>query len=260
MVYDIKWIIPKLRNPSRLWNIASSITFAAVGIFSKIIIEWLNKTTVYNKHIIVRALDLRPKNVPLITVSNHHSCFDDPGIWATLDPRHTFSRRKVRWSLAAHDICFTNVWHSYFFMLGKCIPIVRGDGVYQEAMDFCIERLALGEWVHVFPEGKVNMLKEEMRLKWGVGRLILESPITPIVIPICHLGMDEVLPNEPPYMLKVGKRVTMNYGEPIDFSGLLTELRESKASEMDARKAITDRIQQELSRLKAATEKLHAKL
>lgn len=38
MVYDIKWIIPKLRNPSRLWSIASSITFVAVGIFSKIII------------------------------------------------------------------------------------------------------------------------------------------------------------------------------------------------------------------------------
>ncbi|XP_011148252.1 tafazzin homolog [Harpegnathos saltator] len=257
MVYNIKWIIPKLRNPSRLWNIASSITFAAVGIFSKIIIEWLNKTTVYNKHIIVRALDVRPKDVPLITVSNHHSCFDDPGIWASLDLQHGFNRRKMRWSLAAHDICFTNVWHSYFFMLGKCIPVVRGDGVYQEAMDFCIERLALGEWVHVFPEGKVNMLKEDIRLKWGVGRLILESPVTPIVIPICHLGMDQVLPNEPPYMLKTGKRVTMNYGEPIDFSGLLDELRVSKASEVEARKAITDRIQEELQRLKAATEKLH---
>ncbi|XP_072746188.1 tafazzin isoform X1 [Anoplolepis gracilipes] len=222
--------------------------------------EWLNKTTVYNKHIIVRALDLRPKNVPLITVSNHHSCFDDPGIWATLDVRHGFNRRKIRWSLAAQDICFTNVWHSYFFMLGKCIPIVRGAGVYQEAMDFCIERLACGEWVHVFPEGKVNMLKEEMRLKWGVGRLILESPITPIVIPICHLGMDEVLPNEPPYMFKMGKKVTMNYGEPIDFSELLADLRASKTSEMEARKVITDRIQEELSRLKAVTEKLHAML
>ncbi|XP_020289699.1 tafazzin homolog [Pseudomyrmex gracilis] len=260
MVYNIKWVIPKLRNPSRLWNIASSLTFAAVGIFSRIIMEWLNKTTVYNKDIIVRALDFRPKNVPLITVSNHHSCFDDPGIWATLDFRHGMNRHKTRWSLAAHDICFTNVWHSYFFMLGKCIPVVRGAGVYQEAMDFCIERLARGEWVHVFPEGKVNMLKENIRLKWGVGRLILESPVTPIVIPICHLGMDEVLPNEPPYIFRTGKRVTMNYGDPIDFSGLLADLRASKASEMEARKAITDRIQEELIRLKAATEKLHTRL
>ncbi|XP_014603587.1 PREDICTED: tafazzin homolog isoform X4 [Polistes canadensis] len=241
-MYDIKWIIPKLRTPTKLWNIASSITFAAVGIFSKILI------------------DERPKNVPLITVSNHHSCFDDPGIWATLDLRHLLNRRKMRWSLAAHDICFTNVWHSYFFMLGKCIPVIRGNGVYQEAIDFCIERLASGDWVHVFPEGKVNMFKENMRLKWGIGRLILESPVTPLVIPICHLGMDQVLPNEPPYMFKTRKKVTMNYGEPIDFSELLKNLKETKATEVEARKAITDRIQEELLRLKAATEKLHEKL
>lgn len=214
----------------------------------------------YNKHIIARALDLRPKNVPLITVSNHHSCFDDPGIWATLDLRHALNRHKMRWSLAAEDICFTNIWHSYFFMLGKCIPIIRGGGVYQEAMDFCVEKLASGDWVHVFPEGKVNMLKENMRLKWGVGRLILESPVMPIVIPICHLGMDQVLPNEPPYIFKMRKKVTMNYGEPIDFTDLLHELRSSKASAADARKAITDRIQEELLRLKIVTEELHKKL
>ncbi|XP_076376613.1 tafazzin, phospholipid-lysophospholipid transacylase isoform X3 [Megalopta genalis] len=282
MLYDIKWIIPKLRNSSSLWNIASSITFAAVGIFSKIIIgrilyppneghrksvvgpcrpfKWLNKATVYNKHIMTRALDCRPKNVPLITISNHHSCFDDPGIWATLDLRHLLSRRKMRWSLAAHDICFTNTWHSYFFMLGRCIPVIRGGGIYQEAMDFCVEKLASGDWLHVFPEGKVNMLKEDMRLKWGVGRLIMESPVTPLVIPICHLGMDDVLPNEPPYWLRMGNRVTMNYGDPIDFSDLMEKLRASKASVLETRKAIIDRIQEELQRLKTVTEKLHEKL
>lgn len=40
MVYDINWIIPKLRQPpSRLWRFASTLTFFTVGIFSKIIIR-----------------------------------------------------------------------------------------------------------------------------------------------------------------------------------------------------------------------------
>ncbi|XP_034940677.1 tafazzin homolog [Chelonus insularis] len=260
MVYDISWIIPKLRRPTSLWNFASTITYAAVGIVSKIIITWLNKTTVYNRHILEKALDHRPSNVPLITVSNHHSCFDDPGIWGTLSFKHLLNRRKMRWSLAAHDICFTNVWHSYFFMMGKCIPVVRGNGVYQEAVNFCLEKLGCGEWVHVFPEGKVNMLKENLRLKWGIGRLIFESPVLPIVLPIYHLGMDDVLPNEPPYVIQMFKKVTVNYGEPIDFSEIVSQLKKSNASAEEIRKTITDRIDAELAKLKGATEKLHIKL
>lgn len=76
----------------------------------------------------------------------------------------------------------------------------------------------------------------------------MESPVTPLVIPIYHLGMDSVLPNEPPYMIKTRKKVTMNYGDPIDFSEMLDKLRSTKATEIDARKAITDRIQEELIR------------
>ncbi|KAG8041322.1 hypothetical protein G9C98_002310 [Cotesia typhae] len=141
MVYNIKWIIPKLKNPSKLWNFASTLTFAAVGIVSKLIIP---------------------------------------------------------------------------------------DSIH--------------------------------RLKWGVGRLILESPVTPIVVPIYHVGMDQVLPNEPPYIIKLFKKVTIKYGEPIDFSKLLAELRASNADEVQARKAITDYIDAELLRLKKETEELHVKL
>nr|CAD7405791.1 unnamed protein product [Timema cristinae] len=39
MGYKIDWIFPTLRQTSSLWNLASSITFAAVGIVSKIIVE-----------------------------------------------------------------------------------------------------------------------------------------------------------------------------------------------------------------------------
>jgi monolysocardiolipin acyltransferase len=85
-------------------------------------------------------------------------------------------------------------------------------------------------------------------LKWGIGRLIFESPVVPLVVPIVHLGMDQVLPNEAPYIINIKKKVTLHYGEPIDFSEMLIGLRKSKADEVEARKAITDRIQNELLR------------
>lgn len=58
-----------------------------------------------------------------------------------LPVRHLFSVDVIRWSLTAHNICFTNALHSQFFARGKCVPIVRGAGVYQKGMDFCIQVL-----------------------------------------------------------------------------------------------------------------------
>ncbi|XP_019771035.1 tafazzin isoform X2 [Dendroctonus ponderosae] len=177
---------------------------------------------------------------------------------STLTLRHLLCPSKMRWSLAAHDICFTCSQHSYFFSLGKCIPVIRGAGVYQKAVDFMIERLAKGDWVHIFPEGKVNMSKEHIRFKWGIGRMIFESPVPPIVVPIWHIGMDDVLPNEPPYVLRLRKNLTFNYGNPIDMSDMVRALKSANATEEEARKQITDFLQDRLQKLKIETEALHA--
>lgn len=123
---------------------------------------------------------------------------------------------------------------------------MRGGGVYQSAIDLCIEKCALGHWVHVFPEGKVNMSKEELRLKWGVGRIIYESPKVPIILPLWHEGMDTVLPNVEPYKLKTGKKVTVNVGQPLDLNDFIQDLKNEQVPETVARALITDKVQKAL--------------
>lgn len=256
---NIDWIFPILRKPTRLWNIGSTVTVSAVGLLNKFLVSCLNTRQVFNKEHLYQALE-RPAHIPLITVSNHHSCLDDPGIWgATLRGwKHLCDRNIMRWSLAAHDICFTNRLHSYFFMLGKCVPVIRGAGVDQDAIHFCQEKLALGHWVHIFPEGGVNMTHEPKRFKWGVGKLVWDCDVLPIVIPLWHVGMETILPNVEPYTPQIGKKVTINIGKPIQLGDLVSTLRRSQADPVTARKSITDVIQHEVMSLKPITEKLHS--
>jgi len=255
----VQWPFPKSLD-GVFWRLSSRIIISAVGFISKFILSFLNTTHVFNRHVLIDSLDSRPAHVPILTVANHASCFDDPGLWSVLPFRHVFNIDSIRWSLAAHNICFTNSVCSWFFARGKCIPVVRGGGVHQKAVDFSIQQLNRGQWVHIFPEGRVNEENQFIRFKWGVGRIIAESNHMPIVIPLWHVGMDRVLPNVQPYRFKMGNNVVLNFGKPIDFNEVFQQAQNLKADEVLLRKMITDKIQNEMMILKHQTEKMYSEL
>ncbi|KAF7829095.1 N-acylphosphatidylethanolamine synthase isoform X1 [Senna tora] len=210
------------------------MVFTAVGAFAKAVASLLNSTYVHNADTLIRLVRSRPPGVPLITVSNHMSTLDDPLMWG-FKGFPTFDAHCGRWVLAAEDICFRNALYSYIFRLGKCIPITRGGGIYQEPMNEALERLNEGAWLHTFPEGKVSQEDAPIRrLKWGTASLIVRAPLTPIVLPIVHHGFQEVMPEKymfgrrPPLPL-CNKRINIVIGEPMEFD--LPKMRQMAISQ-----------------------------
>ncbi|KAL9345776.1 hypothetical protein Peur_060629 [Populus x canadensis] len=208
---------------SHMRGIPRKMVIMAVGAFAKAVANLLNTTTVHNADTLINLVRSRPLGVPLITVSNHMSTLDDPVMWG-FKGFPIFDSNLARWALAAEDICFKNSLLSYFFRIGKCIPITRGGGIYQKHMNEALERLSDGEWLHTFPEGKVSQEDAPIRrLKWGIASLIVRSPVTPIVLPIVHHGFEEVMPENfwfgrrPPFPL-CNKSINIVIGEPMEFN------------------------------------------
>ena len=202
-----------------------------------------NNFKIKNHEIFRKVLWSRPG--PLLTVSNHISTVDDPLIWggllAATEVEGLIKEGQMRWAVGAKELTFTNPFTSWFFGRGQVIPIVRGDGIYQPAMDEAIEILNTDRWLHYFPEGKVIQYKERIgRLKWGIGRLLIESQKEVTVLPIILKGFDLMKPND--LFPRFYHDIEIFIGNPVSSIDILKATEHVK-DENERRSLITKQIQ-----------------
>ncbi|KAL5475650.1 hypothetical protein EMCRGX_G025492 [Ephydatia muelleri] len=245
------WPFPD--NFGRRWRAGSLIVQGSVLLLAKAVMRLSQRVQYKNYDLMKWAIFDRPTGTPLITVCNHVSFVDDPGVWGAFSLRMVTEGR-MRWIPGAKEYTFVNKVANFVFSRGQVVPVVRGEGVHQRGMDHCLDQLNKGGWVHIYPEGKINCRGEALRYKWGVGRLIAEAKTLPIVIPFWHVGMEDILPNTKPYCPRFLKKLTVFVGEPIDFSAMV---KQYTPTAVELRKHLTDTIQHTLGELKASAHALH---
>ncbi|KAI6357568.1 hypothetical protein MCOR25_007612 [Pyricularia grisea] len=139
------------QQPGFTWRNTSSMLIGLSVAVSKGFLYGLNKVETIGLERFVELLDQRrdvqKRTKGLITVSNHISIIDDPLIWGVLPLKYSFNQSNLRWSLAAHDICFQNPVLTTFFNLGKTLPTYRFrhspyGGLFQPTMSDAIRLLS----------------------------------------------------------------------------------------------------------------------
>ena len=289
--------------------LCSKLVLQFIGGWAHILAHVLNKTHVHNWNVFNQELRLieglqadehthgqdghqdksrRKIRAPLITLSNHISCIDDPVLWGALLPfsYYYFKTDSVRWSAAAVDICFSKPWHSTFFALGKTFPIIRGVGLEQPAMDYASALLRHNEWLHLFPEGRVMRDQDQKMIsnrdrgyifKWGAAKLILDHFKHPghsigseiRILPFYHLGMDKILPIGRPYLPRFGHKMTIYIrSSPINFDSKLldtilktrtlsAQVGKSRSNDELMRIKVTNFLEEEMEKLIEPATLLH---
>lgn len=188
---------------------------------SRAIMRWGNRLHVEGREILDRAkVRARAEGRGLLTFSNHVSLFDDPLLTACISDH---SWHPLRWIATDALNFFDTPLKARIFSSGKCVPVIRGAGFEQPGMQFLAERLAEGEWIHVFPEGGRTRHPEarlQLPFKPGFARLVKET--SPLVVPYYHRGMEQVLPIGAK-LPAFGKSVSLLFGPCTDTAGDLAE-------------------------------------
>ena len=229
----------------------------ALGGVSAFITHVLNTCHVHGEERFLAAYSNRAPGQGLVTVCNHNTAVDDPGaIYPLIPASWLLQPQRLRWTLCAKDRCFTNPVVGSILAAGRVLPVDRGSGPNQPLMDAVVAKLDAGDWVHMFPEGARQPSGTLGRMRPGVGRLIADARIPPVVLPFYHMGYESLQKKGEYSPFAVGHRLDILIGHPIEMGPLLLDLRRRGVPERDVHVAVAERIGQELAKLQLRCESL----
>ncbi|MFQ5688698.1 MAG: lysophospholipid acyltransferase family protein [Gemmatimonadota bacterium] len=207
----------------------------------------LNRTRV-----IGRAGLCRRKNTLLL--SNHQSMIDSfvVGMCAYY-PYSWLKPYLIPWNPAAEENFYRTWWLAWLADQWKCIPIREGRR----------DRKALYRMMHALREGTMILFPEGTRSRDGrvgpgrPGAGLVALGNHPVLVPVAIDGMDRVLPvgNRLP---RLGQRVYVYYGRPVDYSDLLDRPRSKHTAQelVDRTMTIIDRQHRAIRRLRNRTRRV----
>jgi 1-acyl-sn-glycerol-3-phosphate acyltransferase len=153
-----------------------------------------------------------PESGAAILAGNHTTFLDNFVIPLVVPRRVTFLAKKDYFTAGGLK---GKLQKSFFAGVGM-IPIDRSGGAASEAaLRTGLKVLAEGNLLGLYPEGTRSPDGRLYRGKTGVARMALEAQVP--VIPVGLIGMSDIQPGGGG-MPKIGRRVEVRIGKPLDFS------------------------------------------
>ena len=206
-----------------------------VPVFT-VLMRVLNRTRIVGKR------HLQGASLPLMFVSNHVTILDDGFVDSLIfSPRLFREHAFIPYHVPEERNFFKGRLLSWFMRRMKCIPVRRGEGLYQPAMERIIAVLREGGCVRVFPEGTRTRSGILGHGRPGVGRVLYETGVT--VVPCFTQGLDKVLPIGS-VVPRIGQRVEIVIGPgfSVDDLRVLPNTKETWQK-------IADRVMERISEL-----------
>lgn len=192
---------------SRLFRFASALWLGLTALLAWFYLRVLNRVEVIGRENV-------PRGRRVLIVANHVSIIDSfvIGLAAFL-PTALWRPDLFPWNPAAKEKFFARPLLRLLMRLWKCIPVRRHQHDFEALAE--MERCLADGTMILYPEGTRSRSGRLNPGRPGVGKLIHD--LRPIVVPVAHTGIEDVLPIGARFP-RIGRRIRIAFGQPLELA------------------------------------------